>query len=156
MKKFLSGLDTVINIVIVIQMIIVVATVLLQILFRSVIVKPLSWSEELSRYAFIWIVYLGGYLAVRHKSQLGITLLTDRLSGKSKKAVILTGKALMIVYMAIVTFYGTKLSLQVMGQPSAVMRMPMGVVYMAIPLGMFLMFIGTVAESVEIIRERDS
>lgn len=141
MKKVIHIFDTIIDWISILLMSAVVIVVLLQIVFRFIIQKPLSWSEELSRYIFIWIVYLGGYLCTKSNSHLGITYFVDILPVKVRKIVKLVANIFLIVYMAIVIYYGFILSFRVMGQPSAVLRVPMGIVYMAIPLGMTFMLL---------------
>lgn len=54
-------------------MIIMVVTLGLQVFFRYVLDASLTWSEELSRFAFIWIIYLGASLAVKREQHVRVT-----------------------------------------------------------------------------------
>ena len=45
----------------------------LQVFMRFVLSSSLAWTEELSRYSFIWSVYMGGVLAVKHGQHVRIT-----------------------------------------------------------------------------------
>lgn len=45
----------------------------LQVFMRFVLSSSLAWTEELSRYSFIWSVYMGGVLAVKHSQHVRIT-----------------------------------------------------------------------------------
>ncbi|WP_419786497.1 TRAP transporter small permease [Pseudodesulfovibrio sp.] len=45
----------------------------LQVFMRFVFSSSLAWTEELSRYSFIWSVYMGGVLAVKHSQHVRIT-----------------------------------------------------------------------------------
>jgi len=45
----------------------------LQVLIRAAIGSSLAWTEELSRYSFIWAVYVGSALAVKRGSHVRIT-----------------------------------------------------------------------------------
>ncbi len=139
MKKVIRIFDAVIDWLSIFLISAVVIVVLLQILFRFVIQKPLSWSEELSRYLFIWIVYIGSYLCTKSNSHLGITYFVDILPTKIAKVVRTIANICLVIYMVVVIYFGFSLSFRVMGQPSAVLRVPMGIVYMAIPLGMTVM-----------------
>ena len=42
-----------------------VLVTLAQVIFRYVLAAPLPWSEELARYCFVWIVFLGGAVDFR-------------------------------------------------------------------------------------------
>ena len=43
-----------------------------QVVLRYVFNEPLPWAEELSRYFFIWIVYLGAAIASRRAAHLEV------------------------------------------------------------------------------------
>ncbi len=45
----------------------------LQVFMRFVLSSSLAWTEELSRYSFIWSVYMGGVLAVKHGQHVRIS-----------------------------------------------------------------------------------
>jgi TRAP-type C4-dicarboxylate transport system permease small subunit len=45
----------------------------LQVFMRFFLSSSLAWTEELSRYTFIWSVYMGGVLAVKHGQHVRIT-----------------------------------------------------------------------------------
>src|SRR5678816_1188047 len=55
----------------------VIAQVVLRYLFNN----PLTWSEELARYLFIWCAFLGWLVASRRHSHLAMTFVVDRLPG---------------------------------------------------------------------------
>ena len=54
-------------------MLILVFTLGLQVFFRYVLNASLTWSEELSRFAFIWSIYLGASLAVKKEQHVRVT-----------------------------------------------------------------------------------
>ena len=149
MKKFIAAIDNIVEWISAILAIGVVIVCLLQIVFRFIIQAPLSWSEELSRYLFIWFVYIGGYLSTRSNSQLGITFFVDSMPKTIGKVVSAFSQLLVFFYQAIVVFYGFQLVSRVMNQPSAVLRVPMGIIYAAIPVGMALMILREVFNLVE-------
>ena len=50
---------------------------LLQIGFRYALNAPLTWTEELARYLYVWACYLGAAVALRRRSHIAITLVAD-------------------------------------------------------------------------------
>ena len=52
--------------------------VLAQVVFRYVFNAPLTWSEELARYLFIWCAFLGWTIASRRRSHLAMTFVAGR------------------------------------------------------------------------------
>jgi C4-dicarboxylate transporter DctM subunit len=63
-------------------MITTVAVTLTQVFFRYVLNASLSWPEELARWAFVWMVFLGMALAVHRNSHIAIDLLRRNLSDR--------------------------------------------------------------------------
>jgi len=53
--------------------------VIAQVVLRYVFNNPLTWSEELARYLFIWCAFLGWLVASRRHSHLAMTFVVDRL-----------------------------------------------------------------------------
>ena len=64
--------------VVVISLVMVTVT-LAQVIFRYVIAAPLPWSEELARYCFVWIVFLGGAIGLSRGIHLGVDLFVNML-----------------------------------------------------------------------------
>lgn len=53
--------------------------VLAQVVLRYAFNSPLTWSEELARYLFIWCAFLGWIVASRRNSHLAMTFAVERL-----------------------------------------------------------------------------
>ena len=54
-------------------------------------------SEELSRWLFVWMTFLGAIVAVRKHAHLGTDALVSRLSGRGKKACFVAAHILMLL-----------------------------------------------------------
>jgi TRAP-type C4-dicarboxylate transport system permease small subunit len=63
-------------------------------------------SEEMSRYCFIWLTYIGAMIAMREREHLGVDTLVKRLPRAGKKACLLVSEALMLMVNALF-FVGT-------------------------------------------------
>jgi TRAP-type C4-dicarboxylate transport system permease small subunit len=44
-----------------------------QVFFRYVLQAALTWSEELSRFAFVWVIYLGASMAAMERAHIRVT-----------------------------------------------------------------------------------
>ncbi|WP_050813969.1 TRAP transporter small permease [Pseudodesulfovibrio mercurii] len=69
----------------------------LQVFMRFVLSSSLAWTEELSRYSFIWSVYMGGVLAVKHTQHVRITAQLLVLPPKIRVAVLMFTDTIWIV-----------------------------------------------------------
>lgn len=52
-----------------------VLLVFLQVIMRTVFKNSLTWSEELSRYIFIWQIWLGASTALKYNEHIRVTLI---------------------------------------------------------------------------------
>jgi len=69
----------------------------LQVFMRFVLSSSLAWTEELSRYSFIWSVYMGGVLAVKHTQHVRITAQFLILPPKARVALLMFTDTLWMV-----------------------------------------------------------
>lgn len=57
--------------------------VFVQVVLRYFFDESFLWGEELSLFAFIWCVYLGAAISVRHRSHFAFDLAADLLKGRA-------------------------------------------------------------------------
>lgn len=63
--------------------IILVFLLSIQVLFRYVFAYPLGWTEELARYAYIWMIFVGAVLATREREHVRVELIKAFVSEKA-------------------------------------------------------------------------
>ena len=80
----------------------VFGNVVLRYVFNSGIVV----SEELSRFCFVWLTFIGAIVAVRDGTHLGMDNVVVRLS-RSGKIACLAASQLLIVACCVILFWGT-------------------------------------------------
>jgi TRAP-type C4-dicarboxylate transport system permease small subunit len=100
-----------------------------QVIWRYLFSDPLIWSEELARYLFIWIGFLSSWLAWKHRAHIALDAVT-MLSGPRIRAF---SQRLVEAIILAFCLYTLPSSLTVVdlthAQPSAVLELPMSVVY---------------------------
>ena len=117
-------------------MLLLVLMGVLQILFRFVLNFSLSWTEELSRYLFILMVYTGASLALKRKKHVRVELIDIYVKSKIKKYIFIFNDIVMIWLLLLVGYAGLKISMTTyeMEQLSPALGLPMYLVYGIIPL----------------------
>ena len=115
--------------------------VFLQVVMRYVFMDPLSWSEELARYIYIWQTWLATSYAVRKRRHLRITSAVDMIKGRPRAVLEI---AVQIVWLAFSVFLCVKAAtlcrmIYVGGQISPALSIPMWLPYASIPVGSALM-----------------
>lgn len=116
-----------------------------QVFFRFVLFHSLPWSEEASRYIFVWVAMLGGSIALRLQWHPGLTLLTDRLPARARAGVAVVANALILVLLYVVIREGFILGGMNASQRSPAMAIPMSYPYAAI-------WVGGIAMAVHVVR----
>jgi TRAP-type C4-dicarboxylate transport system permease small subunit len=119
-----------------------VATVTWQVITRYLLQTPSSYTAEMSTFLLIWISLLGGAYALRLRAHLGIDLISSRLSRKADVSITVVAHAAVIVFAALVLVYGGGRLVYVtlvLNQLSAAFQLPMGYVYLAVPISGLLM-----------------
>ena len=119
-----------------------------QVVFRFVLHAALPWSEEASRYLLVWTAFIGGAYGVRRGAHIGIEAFALLLPKKAQKVLNIFVLVVSTVVCCVILKYGidivsTQLS---KGQLSPAMRIPMGYMYAAIPVGMVFFIIRHIEE----------
>jgi TRAP-type transport system small permease protein len=99
---FFKTLELLVVLCLLAMVVMVFGNVLMRYLFNSGILI----SEELSRYAFIWLTYLGAMIAMREGGHLGVDTLIKHLPLFGKKFCFFLSEALMLFCNALF-FWGT-------------------------------------------------
>jgi TRAP-type C4-dicarboxylate transport system permease small subunit len=120
-------------------LLLMVVVVSISVVLRYVFNTGLVWSEELVRYAYIWLIFLGSVTAIRQKAHIGLDIFTERLPSHLRRWVYCVGDLLVMCFLLVQTYYGVDLILKTRGMPSAAMRIPMGWFYCVFPLSGILM-----------------
>ncbi len=120
-----------------------------QVLARYAFGNSLTWSEEIGRYIFVWMSFLGMATAIREKAHVALDILLQHLTGVSKKAIVLFNGLLLLVLSGALVASGFYLVQYGMLQNSSAVRLPMHFVYCVIPFSGALMFYYTIRETAE-------
>jgi TRAP-type transport system small permease protein len=129
------------EIAIMVLMAFLVVVVVASVLFRYILLSPLTWSEEVGRYVMIWLGFLAASIAVRQGLHVGVEFVVQWV--RPGLAAWLRGlaRAATIAFLLIVTGYGFVLVPGLWEQWSPVMDIRMTWPYLAIPVGGLLMLI---------------
>ena len=126
--------------IIAISVLMVVVT-LAQVIFRYIISAPLPWSEELARYCFVWIVFLGGAVGLSRGIHLGVDLIVNMLPEKARRGLDALTTALIAVFAGTVIYASYPVINMNMFQRSPALGVQMSWIYMAIPVSMGLILL---------------
>ncbi len=103
--------------------------------------QSLAWAEEASRYMMIWLAFLGAGLALREGAHIAVETLPDALPHALARIVRAAAILLVAAFLALILWLGWQYAEFAMMQRTPVLRLPVGYIYMAIPIGMALMLV---------------
>src|SRR3954466_9870226 len=93
LKTYCRGLEALIAAALLLMVLLVFGNVVLRYAFNS----GISVSEEMSRWLFVWLTFLGGIVALREHRHLGTEILVGRLGATGKKVCLVIGYSLMLL-----------------------------------------------------------
>ena len=117
------------------------ATIMIQVVFRFILDLPLAWTEEVSRYTFIWLTMVAAPICIREKANLGMDLLVHGLKKEVANSASLLGYALVGILLLVLLIWGVTILDVVKSQRSPAIGVSMAWIYAAIPTGAALMLI---------------
>ena len=111
-----------------------------QVFMRYVMHASLGWSEELARYCFVWLVFMGISFGAREMRHITIDAGLLCFPKFMRKYIVIVGEVLFLVFSVWIVYLGIGLvEKQIMiEQLSPAMRIPMWVVYSAPVVGFSL------------------
>ena len=139
--KLLKLLDEYLEMSICVVLISAISIILgLQVFMRYVMQNSLSWSEELSRYLFVWLIYIGISYGAKIMRHIKIDASLYMFPKKWRSYVVIVGDFLFFVFCVIVVTYSVFLvQRQIMlSQTSPAIGMPMWILYAAPGVGFTL------------------
>lgn len=135
------SLDLVVDMAVRILLALLALTVFVAVVTRYLFNFPLAWSEEVSRYSFIWLSFLGAEVCLRARAHLGVDLLVKALPTSLQHFLETGGRLLMGVMIVVLLIAGIKITPVTYEQQSPALGIPMSVVYLAVPVGATLMLL---------------
>ena len=102
---------------------------------RNLLGGSIAWIEEISRYIFTWMMFMGIAIGVHYKKHLGVEFVVGLYPAKVKKAAYFISDVLTLVLFIILAIYGFRYAGKSMKMFSPIMGIPYGIVYLCVPIG---------------------
>jgi TRAP-type C4-dicarboxylate transport system permease small subunit len=106
---------------------------------RFVLNSSLGWADELSRFIFIWISFLGAVMAYGTDDHVGLNFLVAKIkSGRIQNIIKVVSDLLILAVLGIIAYYGYIVAVSATNVSPA-LYIPMTLVYSIVPVSGFLM-----------------
>ena len=151
MLKIKAGIMRVLSIVIIFLFAFMTVIGTYQIVTRYFFNKPSTVSEELLTYSFTWMALLASAYVFGKRDHMRMGFLADKLTGSARKALELCIDALTFALAAVVLVYGgISITRLTMIQTTASLRVPMGYIYVIVPVTGILIMIFSAMNAIQV------
>ena len=142
-QRIEDRLIRIISIIIGVLLALMVIIVFSNVVARYFLNASLAWSEEISRFMLIWLVFLGSVLAYIKNEHLGLDILIIYLPNKISRLVLVLANLLVIVAIGIILRGGWNMTTYTFGSgwTSPALSIPYGFVYVVVPVSGFLLLL---------------
>ncbi len=106
----------------------------------------LYWAGELTRYLNFWIICLCVGIAISHGTHFTFDMILRFIPKKISLTVVMFRQLFMITLELVLVYYGIKFVTSNFDQLSAAMEVPMGYIYIGIPICGLIMLLATLQE----------
>lgn len=152
-QRFTKKVNSVVRLACIAFFTVMVIDVVVSVVMRYVLVKPMVWGEQLAIYCMIWIAFLSSSIAFRRGAHMGLDILVKTVPPKFSKMLQLIAHLMVLGFLVTFTSWGFKHAFAVRQQISPVVfNMSMTWAYIALPIGgicMLIQEIGVILNGVE-------
>lgn len=106
----------------------------LQVFTRYVLNDPFGWTEEVLRYLYVFVVFLGSSAAISDRSHVSISFLVEKLPRNGQIAVAVANNLLIIVFLGFLFYWGVKAAESNHVIPLMTVDLMYSVVYAIVPI----------------------
>ena len=106
MRTLVFRLEQIVEWLMALALSVMVVLVFGNVVLRYAFDSGIAWAEEVARLMFVWLIFLGAILALRHHSHIGVEMLQARLPRKARLACAVLSHLLML-YALWLFLYGS-------------------------------------------------
>ncbi|HCL78895.1 MAG TPA: hypothetical protein DIC53_02880 [Synergistaceae bacterium] len=134
-ERLFRGLDK----FLILGVIITFVEVLLEVGFRYVLNKPLTWGGELSQTVLVWLTFVGAASVLLQGGHIAIDMLVPLIpSDKAKRLLRLVGSLAILIFVTVGFWAGWQVVARTWSMRTTAMQIPSGILYLAFPVGCLL------------------
>lgn len=141
MKTILDFIEKVIKKLLIIILMVFTTIVVMQIVARYLLNSPLTWSEQVARYLFIWMIMLGTPVLFRMKAHIVFDLLFNKFPPILQKVVGYINLLFITAFSFYYFVHSLNLCLRSGKTIAAGIEIPMNYVYSAQPVAAGLLIL---------------
>lgn len=156
MTKFFKLYDSWIEKAIAILLGFLIVSLFAQVVSRYLFNFPIMWTDEIGRYTYIWIVYLGSAVAFKNRGHLIVDVFTQKMPYRIQYYLNLFFHIVIILFLFLVFSFGLQYTKNNMGNPAySTSIISLGIAYASVPVGALLMITNIIRTIFEDSKKRE-
>lgn len=130
----------------------------IQIISRFIFSSSIPWTEEISRYAFLWLVYVAVSLVAKENGHIRIIDHLKILPEKVARILLVISDTIWVALNLVFVVEGFKLFMSMYQYPlvSAVLQWDLKYIFLIIPLSFLLTSIRIIENNIQIFRNKQA
>lgn len=152
MSKAIKVLDKIEDVVLVLMFAVMVLVIFFQVIMRYIFNNSLPWSEELGKFLFVWISWIGISIGHRRGEHIKIELLTGKLPYKAAQICNMLSELVVIWICAVTAYYGVIMTISQNHVNYAGIKISMSWGYVSVTVGCVLMVLRCIIAFVQSIQ----
>lgn len=153
MQRLNELVTDIVKVIVVILFIVMVILVFAQVYTRFITNNSLTWSEELSRFIMIWMVFLGAALTYKENAHMCVDNVVNMLPKNWCKFINILSVISQFLFLGLLLWGAYAILPTTFMQKSPANDITMAYVYIAIPISAVLMTIALIAKIIHSVKE---
>ena len=118
---------------------------LFQVFARFILSTPSDWTEVLTRFALIWMVYMGAAVALRNGAMVSVDLMHRKLPAAWRKKLDVFITIAVLSLLVLMIYWGGNIAWRIRYQSVAGLDISIAWAYLAIPVGALFAVVAVLA-----------
>lgn len=140
MKKTHDVLVRLVEYILTLLMLAMFLLVVIAVIFRKA-GHSISWYDEFAGYILVWVTFWGSVVALEKKRHIGFETVIELLPKFLQRTIMSFVYLLLIFLNLVLVMYGWKLTTELSGETAITLPIPVGYIYLVIPVAASLMFL---------------
>lgn len=157
MNKLKDAIDSALKVICVTLFAFLVLIVIWQVMARQVFSAPSTWSEELSKYVFVWLSFFALTLLFSERAHIAVAFLATKLPQKLQNLVGVIVNILIIAWaLLVLTYGGLQAATNAWEQNLTALPVSIGPMYLCMPICGILITLACIYHTVYILKGNEA
>lgn len=129
MKKVVVSINNIFKLIMALSLGLMASLIFLNVILRYVFNSGLIWSEEISRYLFLWMIVIGIVIGVKENSHFEVDIVTSMVPKKAQKILYVISNLIVLSISILIIIGSWKMSVLNIHSKTPVIGIPLVLIY---------------------------